>query len=96
MKSLRDVDGVWSGQTTDQTRVPAQDVYNSWSDRWIVLRFLQEFSEAVFLGIAMKLLLDGCSVLLGLTTNQTRVPAQKVYNFWSDSWIKLEFLQEFA
>ena len=46
-----------------------------------MLRFLQEFSEAVFLGIAMKLLLDGCSVLLGLTTNQTRVPAQKVYNF---------------
>ena len=28
---------VWLGQTTDQTRVPAQKVQNSWSDRWIVL-----------------------------------------------------------
>ena len=80
LKSLRDVNGVWSGQTTDRTRVSAQDVHNFWFDRWIVLGFLQEFSEAVFLGIAMKSLLDGRNVLLALTTNQTKVPAQKVNN----------------
>ena len=80
MKSPWDVDGVWSGQTTDETRVPAQEVHNSWSDRWILLKFFQEFPEILFLGIAMKSVLDGPNVLLGQTTNHTRVPAQKVRN----------------
>jgi hypothetical protein len=52
MKLLLDAPRVWSGQTIDQTRVLAQNVHNYWSDRWIVLKFLQEFLEAVFLGIA--------------------------------------------
>lgn len=34
---------------TDQTRVPAQKVPNSRSDRWIVFKFLQEFPEVVSL-----------------------------------------------
>jgi len=41
MKPLLDADEVWSGQTTDHTRVPVQQVHNSYSDRWIVLNFLQ-------------------------------------------------------
>jgi hypothetical protein len=43
----------------------------------------------------MKLVLDGTNILLGQTTNHTRLPAQKVHNSKSDCWIKLEFLQEF-
>ena len=49
MKSLLDTHNVWSGQTPDQTRVPAQPVPNSRYDRWIVVKFLQEFPEAVSL-----------------------------------------------
>jgi hypothetical protein len=69
MKLLLNAPRVWSGQTTDQTRVLAQNVHNYWSDRWIVLKFLQEFPEAVFLGIAIKLLRDAKSVLSSQTTN---------------------------
>jgi hypothetical protein len=61
-----------------------------------VLGFLQEFSEAVFLGIAMKSLLDTPRVWLGQTTDQTRVPAQKVHNFWFDHSLVLTFLQDFS
>ena len=91
MKSSRDVSGVSSGHT----RVPAQYVINSWSDRWIVLKFLQEFINVVFHGIALKLLLDTQSIWKGHTKNQTRVPAQEVRNSWSDRWIVLKFLHEF-
>jgi hypothetical protein len=38
-----------------------------------MLKFLQEFMEAVFLGVALKLLLDTPSVWTGHTKNQTRV-----------------------
>jgi len=31
-----------------QTRVTAQKGFNFWSDRWIVLKFLQEIMEAIF------------------------------------------------
>ena len=63
---ILDADDFLSNQTTDQTRVPAQKVYNSWFDRWILLKFLQEFPVTVLFGIAMKSLLD----------NQSSVPAQ--------------------
>jgi hypothetical protein len=42
---------VWLGQTTNQTRVPVQQIHNWYSDRWIVLKFLQEFPEAISLGV---------------------------------------------
>jgi hypothetical protein len=89
-------DSVWSGQTTDHTRVPAQKVPNSWSDRWIVLKCLLEFAEAVFFGVAKKLLIDADDVLSGQTTDQARVPAQLARNSWSNRWIVLKFSQEFA
>jgi hypothetical protein len=54
LKLLLDTPSVWTGHTKDQTRVPSQEVRNSLSDRWIVLKFLQEFQEACFLGVAMK------------------------------------------
>ena len=49
-------------------------------NRYIVLKFLQEFQEACFLGITLKLLLDTPSVSKGHTKNQTRVPFQEVRN----------------
>jgi hypothetical protein len=54
LKLLLDTPSVWTGHTKDQTRVPSQEVRNSLSDRWIVLKFLQEFQETCFLGVAMK------------------------------------------
>jgi hypothetical protein len=54
LKLPLDTNTVWSGKTKDHKRVPAQQVRNSLSDRWIVLKFLQEFQEACFLGVAMK------------------------------------------
>ena len=89
--SLLDGTNVLSGQTTDQTRVRAQQVHNTWSDCWIVVKLLEEFLEAVFLGVAMESLLNAPSVSSGQTTDQTRVTGQKVYNSWSDRWIVLKF-----
>ena len=71
-----------------QTRITAETSYNNWSDRWIALKFLQEFSEAVFLVGPMESLLVQEEVLL----RQTGI-AEKAHNFWSDRWITLKFLQ---
>jgi len=91
MKLLLDAPRVWSGQTTDQTRVLAQNVHNYWSDRLIMLKFLQEFPEAVFLGIATR-----CwKCLVELNNQPTKVRAEEVYNSWSDCWVELNILQEF-
>jgi hypothetical protein len=57
-----------------------------------VLKFLQEFPEAIFLYVAMKLLLDADDVWSGQTTDQSSVSAQKVQNSWSDRWIALKVL----
>jgi hypothetical protein len=44
MKSLHDADKIWSRQTTN---LAAQQFHNSWSDCWIVLKFLQEFMDLI-------------------------------------------------
>jgi hypothetical protein len=46
-----------------------------------VLKFLQEFIEVVFLGVALKWLLDTNTVWLCKTKEHTRVPDQEVCNF---------------
>jgi hypothetical protein len=54
-----------------QTRIRAEKGHNFWSDRWIALKFLQEFPEAVFLGELMESPLVEEKVLLrqtGITT----------------------------
>ena len=43
---------VRSGRTTDPIRVSDQKVHNDRSDRWIALKFLHEFPEAVLHGVA--------------------------------------------
>jgi hypothetical protein len=47
----------WRGGLLGQPLVSAQKGHNFWSDHWITLKFLQGFPEAVFLGVAMELLL---------------------------------------
>ena len=72
-----------------QTRVTTEKRFNILSDCWIVLKFLQEFLEALFLLVAMKSLRCEAKV----RSRQTRVTAQKGSNFWSYRWIVLKFLQ---
>jgi hypothetical protein len=44
------------------TRVPVQEGHNFRSDRWIALKILQEFPDAVFLGVDVESLLDHAEV----------------------------------
>jgi hypothetical protein len=62
---------------------------NFWSDRWISLKFLHEFPEALFLVVPMESLLVEDEVL----SRQTGITAETCHNFWSDRWIALKFLQ---
>jgi len=45
-----------------------------------VLKFIQEFMEVVFFGVALKLLLDANTAWSGKTKDHTRVRAQEVRN----------------
>ena len=42
---------------SSQTGITAEKRHNFLSDRWIALKFLQEFPKAVFLGVAMESIL---------------------------------------
>jgi len=70
-----------------ETRVPVRKGHNFWSDRWISLKSLQEFLDAVFLKVYVSLLDDA-----EVSSLDTRVPVQKDNNFWSDRWISLKTL----
>ena len=63
--------------SSSQTRVPVQKGYNFLSDRWISLKVLKEFRDAVFLGVDVASLL-GEAVVSSL---HTRVPVRKGHNF---------------
>jgi len=52
-----------------QTRVPVRKVPNFLSDRWIDLKIIEEFCDAVFLGVDVESVLGEAEVLLF----QTRV-----------------------
>jgi hypothetical protein len=52
-----------------ETRVPFRNGHNFGSDRWISHKFSQEFPDAVFLGVDVKLLLGEAEV----SSLQTRV-----------------------
>ena len=60
-----------------ETRVPVRKGHNFGSDRWIALKFLQEFAEVVFLGINVESLLGKSEV----SSLETRVPVRKGHNF---------------
>jgi hypothetical protein len=60
-----------------ETTVPVRKGHNFGSDRWISLKILQEFPDAIFLGVDVESLqedVEGSS--LG-----TRVPVRKGHNF---------------
>jgi len=59
------------------TRVPVRNGHNFLSDRWISLKILQEFPDAVFLGVDVESLLCDAEV----SSPATRVPVQKGHNF---------------
>jgi len=58
-------------------RVPVRKGHNFCSDRWISLKILQEFPNAVFLGLDVELLLGEAEV----SSLVTRVPVRKGHNF---------------
>jgi hypothetical protein len=60
-----------------ETGVPVRKGYNYGSDRWISLKILQEFPDAVFLGVDVESLLDDAVV----SSLKTRVPVRKGHNF---------------
>jgi hypothetical protein len=60
-----------------QNSITAQNRLNFWSDRWITLKFLQEFLEDVFVIVGMESLLNEAEV----PSRQTRETAQKGSNF---------------
>jgi len=63
-----------------QTRVRVRNGHHFRSDRWMSLKFLQEFPDDVFLGVDVESLLDDAEVSL----LQTRVRVRKGHNFRSD------------
>jgi hypothetical protein len=60
-----------------QTRVPVRKGHNFGSDRWIFLKFSQEFPDAVFLGVYVESLLGEEEVF----SLETGVPVRKGYTF---------------
>jgi hypothetical protein len=62
--------------STVETKVPVRKGHNFSSDRWIALKFLQEFPEAVFLVVDVESLLGEVEV----SSLKTRVPVRKGHN----------------
>jgi hypothetical protein len=60
-----------------ETIVPVRKGHNCSSDRWIALKFLQEFPEVVFLVVDVESLLGESEVL----SLETIVPVRKGHNF---------------
>jgi len=60
-----------------ETGVRVRKCHNFRSDRWISLKILQEFPEAVFLGVYVVSVLGDVEVSLP----ETKVPVRKGHNF---------------
>jgi hypothetical protein len=60
-----------------ETRVPVRKGHNFLSDRWIALKVLQVFPEALFLGVHVESPLGESEV----SSLETRVPVRKGHNF---------------
>jgi len=60
-----------------ETRVRVRKGHNFRSDRWISLKILQEFPDAVFLGVDVESLLGDAEV----SSPATRVPVRHGHNF---------------
>jgi hypothetical protein len=66
--------------STLQTRVLVRKGHNFGSVRWISLNSLQEFPNAVFLGVDVESLLGEAEV----SSLETRVSVRKCHDFGSD------------
>jgi len=60
-----------------ETTIPVRKGHNFQSDRWIALKFLQEFPDAVFLVLDVESLLGEAEV----SSLETTVPVRKRHNF---------------
>jgi len=60
-----------------ETRVPVRKGHNFGSDRWISVKILQEFLDAVFLEVDVESLLDDAEV----SSLETGVVVRKGHNF---------------
>jgi len=60
-----------------ETGVRVLKGHNIRSDRWISLKILEEFPEAVFLGVYVVSLLGDAEV----SSHETKVPVRKGHNF---------------
>jgi len=82
MESLLDEKEVLSRQT----EITAEKGYNCWSDRWIALNVLHEFSE----GVVLVVHTESLDVEEYVLPRQTETTAKKGYNFSSERWIALK------
>jgi nucleoside phosphorylase len=87
VESILGEEEVWSRQA----RVTVRKGNNFWFDRWIAIKILQEFPEAILHGMDVESTLGEAEVLL----RQARVTVRTVHNIWSDRWIAIKILQEF-
>jgi hypothetical protein len=60
-----------------ETSLPVRKGHKFLSDRWIALKFLQEFPEAVFVGVIVESLLGEAE----FSSIETGVPVRKSHNF---------------
>jgi hypothetical protein len=60
-----------------ETRVPVRNGHNFCYDRWITLKILEEFPDAVCLGVDVESLIGEANV----SSLETRVPVRKGHNF---------------
>jgi len=85
MESLLDEEEVLSSWT----EITDEKGYNFWSDRWMAINVLHEFSEALVVVVPTESLVVE---EYGLP-RQTETTAKKGYNFLSDRCIALKLFQ---
>jgi len=79
---------VWSSQA----RWTVRKGHNFRSDRWIAIKLLQEFPDALFHGVGQESILGDDEV----GSSQAKWTGRKGHNFRSDCWIALKLLLEFS
>jgi len=87
VESILDEEEVWSRQA----RITGRRGHNFWTDRWIAIKILHEFPEALFHIVDVESILGEEEVWL----RQARVTFRKGHKFWSDCWIVIKILLEF-
>ena len=71
-----------------QTGIKDEKGHNFWSDRWIALKVLQLFPEAIFLVVPMESQFIEEEALW----SKTRITGENGHMIWSYRWIALQVL----